>query len=522
MAGGKITRIIGGKLTKEIEGDYNIWTDNFTMNSGGVGSFTSDKQIVFGTPLPPPPAGKYFVRGWWTDEDDKPIKEATVGDNVKFHLQMQNIPQNDTKRQVRMQLRDFEEFSLLYFIFGFKNDKFKGYDEITIKALDKDGNRYAKEYWDINSDQKIVIRLFLAESNLMKMISEESDRNLELYFRASYIDPDNSIEVLSFPEMESDYLKVNPPPIVEPIIFVHASGKHLLPAIYSANDGSPWYVGMVKNTVKNVMHAKKYNTLADLYLNGTKEELTQFEKQAYKMAVRKLEKGELIFNTGRKGTTSRFYDYDISDIDGKFKEKIKMGVNRGTGIEGETSRGINQLETQAGKGLSGVIKTVGEVVGAFGVLMDLGALLRGASDHNIPPPSIIPPFITMEVERMMAENDEFIIKHWNIELQKAIGQGKIATKRFLETNDINQGKNLRFKVIDLTEEGLAKILNKEISSVNNKEDSNSPMMIESLADIGNGNHDMGILVQSMEALDNYQRTTTNHYIHAIFVNELKA
>ena len=47
-------------------------------------------------------------------------------------------------------------------------------------------------------------------------------------------------------------------------------------------------------------------------------------------------------------------------------------------------------------------------------------------------------------------------------------------------------------------------------------------MIESLSNIGYGNHDLGILIQSMDAEDIFKRATTNHYIHAIFVNELNA
>ena len=161
-------------------------------------------------------------------------------------------------------------------------------------------------------------------------------------------------------------------------------------------------------------------------------------------------------------------------------------------------------------------------MGIFGTLTDLASMLTAVGRQELPPVPMMPPFITMEVEKMMAENDEFIIKHWNIELQKSIGQGKAVTKRFLETNNINIEKNLRFQVIDLTEEGLTKILNKEISSINDKEDPNSPKMIESLSNIGYGNHDLGILIQSMDAEDIFKRATTNHYIHAIFVNELNA
>jgi len=516
MARGKITRIVGGSNTIECD-QWSVYTDQFIAYAEKGSYFTADEGTNIGKPKDPPPAGKYFVKGWWTDEDDKPITEAYIGDKVKFHLQMQNIPEEDKKRQVKMELRDFEEFSLLYYILGVETDKFKGYDKISINSFDNDGNVYTKEYWEIDSDQRIELKLVLGGESLIKLLSEEHDRNLELYFRTSYTDHKSNIEVLHFPEMECDYLKVNPPPVVEPIIFVHASNEHLLPAIYSAKDGSPWYVAAFKNG----MYTNKINGLVKPYDLGGKKELTFFEKNAYKIAIRKLEKGELIFNTGRKGTTSRFHQYDIVYIDGQFKDKIKMGVNRGTGIPGETSRGINQIEAQSQRGIPNTIKTVGEIVGIFGVLSDLTALLRGVADHQIPMPSYVPPFITMEVDRMMRDNDEFIIEHWNIDLQKAIREGKNYTKYFLENNDTNRSKNLGFKVIDMSEDGMTKVLSKEIDAIKDPTNSNSPKMLESLSNIGEGNQDSGLLIQSMESLDKYNRLTTFHYIHAIFVNDLK-
>mgnify|MGYP003599132253 CR=1 FL=1 len=519
MAGGKITRIVKGVNSIECD-SWTVYTDKFTAYANNGSHFTADGGTNFGEPKDPPPVGKYFVKGWWTDENDKTIKEATIGNKVKFHLQMQNIPKDDDKRQVKMELRDFEEFSLLYYILGIETDKFKGYDEISIKAYDENKNVYSKEYWDIDSSNKIVIKLNLDGDSLIKMLAKEHDRNLELYFRCSYINPENYIEVLHFPEMESDYLKVNPPPIVEPIIFVHATREHLLPAVYSSDDGSPWYIA-VKNAgsdiTKGYLYGKKISKLLE-----PNDELASLEKKAYEVAVRKLKKGDLVFNTGRKGTTSRFHEYSVSDIDGKFQEKVLMGVNRGSGISGETTKGINQLEAQSQLGIAKAYRTVGDIMGIFGTLTDLASMLTAVGRQELPPVPMMPPFITMEVEKMMAENDEFIIKHWNIELQKSIGQGKAVTKRFLETNNINIEKNLRFQVIDLTEEGLTKILNKEISSINDKEDPNSPKMIESLSNIGYGNHDLGILIQSMDAEDIFKRATTNHYIHAIFVNELNA
>ncbi|WP_143883926.1 hypothetical protein [Chryseobacterium binzhouense] len=252
MAGGKITRIVGKTNSIECE-TWTVYTEKFTAYAGKGSHFTADGGTIIGKPKDPSPAGKHMVRGWWTDDNDKPIKEASIGDKVKFHLQMQKIPPNDTKRQVKIELRDCEDFSLLYFILDVETDKFKGYDKISIKSYDKDGNVYSKEYWDMDSQQKVIIKLVLGGDSLIKMISEEHDRDLELYFRASYIDPENRIEVLHFPELGSDYLKVNPPPVVEPIIFVQASKEHKLPALYSADDENPWYVNIKEPIHKQIM-----------------------------------------------------------------------------------------------------------------------------------------------------------------------------------------------------------------------------------------------------------------------------
>ncbi|MBP2617709.1 hypothetical protein [Chryseobacterium jejuense] len=520
MAGGKITRIVGGTHSIECE-TWTVYTDEFSVYAGQGSHFTADGGTNFGEPKEAPSSYTYFEKGWWTDEAGKEIKEAQLGDKVQFHLKMKNIKSPEGKK-VNLELREWDEFDFLLYILSFANKELIGhknakeYETINMVSTDPE-NKEVLTDWKLNKSSEIVISLLLSEDSLIKMMANDEGRDLELYFRCKYIDENNFIEVAELPWENWNYLKVKPKPIVEPIIFVHASDKHLLPAIYSNDDGSPWYVVAMKNG----LYTNKINTLSKPYSIDSKKEITTFEKRAYKIAVRNLEKGELIFNTGRKGTTSRFYDLDISEIDKEFKDKIKVGVNRGTGIPGETSCGINQLEAQTQRGMAGVIKTVGEIAGLFGVLSDMAALLRGVADHQIPMPSIVPPFVMMEVNRMMAENNEFIIEHWNIELQKAIRQGKITIKRFLETNNINKEKRLGFKVIDMTEEGIEKILNKEIDAIKDPTNNNSPKMLESLSDIGEGSQDSGLLIQSMESLDKYNRETTFHYIHAIFVNDLK-
>ncbi len=97
MSRGKITRITLGEYTKEIAGDYTINTDYFTMNSGGKGHFSSDKEIIIGEPKEPKPFGKYFKDGWWSSDKEgkNKITEAEIGDTVYFHVEMSGFFPNE-------------------------------------------------------------------------------------------------------------------------------------------------------------------------------------------------------------------------------------------------------------------------------------------------------------------------------------------------------------------------------------------------------------------------------------------
>ncbi|SHK24382.1 hypothetical protein [Chryseobacterium polytrichastri] len=510
MAGGKITRIIGGSNNIECE-SWTVYTNQFSVYAGQESHFTADEGTNFGDPKEAPTSYKYFEKGWWTNEDGQEIKEAQIGDRIKFHLKMKNIKSPKGKK-VNLELREWDDFDLLMYIVSFMNKELVGhkntkeYETINLVSNTSNGNVVLTD-WELDENSEIVVNLLLDEDSLSKMISNDEGRDLELFFRCRYIDENNLPEIAELPWETWNYLKVKPKPIVEPIIFVHASNEHLLPAIYSTEDGSPWYVNTFKTAIKNGLHSNKINTLSKPYTGDIKKEMTSFEKQAYKIAIRKLEKGELIFNTGRKGTTSRYYELDISQIDKNFKDKIKVGVNRGTGIPGETSKGINQLEAQSQRGLAGTIKTVGEIAGIFGVLSDMTALLRGVADHEIPTPSIIPPFVTMEVNKMKAENDEFIIENWNKQLQIAINEGRNSVKRAVDS-PLNKDYKLGFSLIDISEQLLNKLLKKEIFEYNKK----SLDFENYMTDLSKGNVENSILVQSIEEKDKYNRSTVNHYI----------
>lgn len=126
---------------------------------------------------------KHFVRGWWTDDKNRPIAEAQVGHTVHFHVQTKNIPDG--------------------------------------KAIDldllsnKNKNRHAIPYCGNVKNNKVVI-YFKIDDDLIDFLGEQENTELELYFRCSY-NPLNASgehklkdehEESILPDKSKDYLKV--------------------------------------------------------------------------------------------------------------------------------------------------------------------------------------------------------------------------------------------------------------------------------------------------------------------------
>ena len=540
MAGGKITRIVGGLNSIECE-SWTVYTDKFTAYANGGSHFTADKGTNFGDPDDPPSGKKYFEKGYWTDSEVKRIKEAKLGDTVQFHLVMRNIyPITSWEDEnVTLELREFDSKipNILLYMATFGIKDIKAHDKIKLFFENKDGaySRFTKI--KIEPSMKMVITISLDEKALIKYIIDDGGRNLELYFNFNYYSARNiEAEEADLPILESDFLLVKPPPLAEPIVFVEASDVHKFPAIYSAEDGSPWYVNILSpeayKEIKGIRgQGEEVAGNIEIIRNFFKEDgsgayepekITEWEKRAYNIAVRKLSKGELIFNDGTKGVSNRFHRYDVSDIDGRFSEQVLMGVNRGKFKSGVTSKGINQLEAHANRGIAKVFKTVGEINPLWDAICDVADILVAAANGERPPLPFTPPFVTTYINNMFDEMYEDFRVIWQNELRIVMLKGLKAVDNFLRNdayNDKQSIPNLGFKIIELSEEGIRKILTKEIDCVNDKSNPKSPYMIESLPNIGEGARDSGILVQSTENKDKYGRLVLHHYIHAIFIKD---
>lgn len=178
MAEGNITRIVGGKHSIETE-EWIVFTDKFTASAGGGSYFTADQGTKLGSPDDQPPAGKYFVRGWWTNSDNETIKNSFVGEKIRFHIQTKGIPVN----------KSFT-FKILDFDGALTND------ELDINAF------YPGQAVLIREENETIFIEWTLGSGTQSLIESEGDE-IEFFVRCEY-DGDTT----DLPDTINDYLDV--------------------------------------------------------------------------------------------------------------------------------------------------------------------------------------------------------------------------------------------------------------------------------------------------------------------------
>lgn len=196
MAGGTITRIVLGESSDIIEEDFTGFYSQLNMNAGGFHAFKAN-ITNHEIPKDPPPVGKYFIKGWWSDQNDKPIKEALIGQTVKFHIEMDKskVP---TGSKIDFILKDWD---------GMLNPD----DDIKLYSTTKDPktNTYPeiKELiTDVNGEASVSINL---TERLVQFTEDDGGNEIELYFSCTYYDKsDKESEALDLPLEEFNYLIV--------------------------------------------------------------------------------------------------------------------------------------------------------------------------------------------------------------------------------------------------------------------------------------------------------------------------
>ena len=337
MAGGKITRIIKGTNSIECE-KWEVYTDNFSAYANKGSYFTADGGTNFGTPKDPPPPNKYFEKGWWTDKEDKPIKEAKILNVVRFHVQTQNIEKPEGKNiTIAFYEHDYGiPIPLTFGLSGYSTDDhiriMRGNNEITTMQLDKEGKGY------------IEISLDWALNNLFNEETlgfNEEGGDLELYFKCGYDDQKN----VHLPDSFGDYLKVK------------RSEQNLF--IQSACPGYPFpeirtYSGDIVLFNEAIIEVDENNEaldpvkdyLLDDLKGKTLEKLgNEFDNIRRVIAVRQLNKGKLVTNQGTIHFRKKLYlSSNLTNLGEEVK--IMKASNMGWRKDGKlvTTRGISQID----------------------------------------------------------------------------------------------------------------------------------------------------------------------------------
>lgn len=334
--------------------------------------------IKFGT-YTPPPSPEYFVRGWWTDEEDHEIKEAHVGDLVRFHVQTKNI-NNPASKQITVSIyeEDLTAWSADGMTLGVQREVPRysplkeAKTEVEVNAvkiiLDKEG--------------KGCVEMYLGP-DLEKMFGFELGV-LEFYTKCSYFG-DGKI----LPESSADYLKVRKS--IRDIFVGPAVPGYTFPEVRS-KDGCivliSQGVGVEENTALDEKESAKIQDL----MGQAKEELlgaAGFDtgellgKLQKTIAIRELKKGNLVANTGDIYTRQKLYKKVLFDIDGGEYTVIRAN-NRGFMKEGKlvSTKGIDQLASFKEIGpLNRLVKSSRYILEVFDIF-DIPSLMKVASGEQ--------------------------------------------------------------------------------------------------------------------------------------------
>uniref|UniRef100_UPI0039A5F25F hypothetical protein n=1 Tax=Ornithobacterium rhinotracheale TaxID=28251 RepID=UPI0039A5F25F len=518
------TRIVKGNITKIIGGNYKRYSKDDIVNIGSKviqvgkegGVTYGDNPDSFETI-----SSNHIIDGYWSSdiEGNNEITNAKIGDKVYFHIKTQNIPvdylPDDLKNKLRFSLYRYRKLKhpihleVFSFISGIqlpKNEsrqiEYITWDDFNEnKQLDDEEKNTIKPYDSvIVNNNKAVIPLTLSEGLSRYFVD---NNKLQLYFKLSYSKDIN----VKIPYKEEDFLKVEK--LRGDIIFQKASEIHPFPMTFDANSGDVYYIQIGKFIQDSYSN---YQSLKGIALP---ESLSIFEKKSYNFALRRLKAGELVFNDGTTGKTSRFYERTVENIDKTFSKKIVMGINKGNFKPGVTSKGINQLEAFSNKGIAGSIKFIGKTMTLFSVAMDLSDMIIAVGNGEKPPIPFMPPFVTWEVERICNDIAEFEYNVFFNGLNNVLfgnidhyEKGIFAVKSFIKRwNTLNPHKKYNWKVVNLSQQTLEKLINGEIKKIEH---------IEDLEYMDNENvPNCGILV-----FTSYEEVDIKHYIYAVFLPEI--
>jgi hypothetical protein len=476
-------RFSESEIIKTTVGDHDIFSnEDITANAGMYIHESCDGEIIYGdNPKEAPPAAKYFVKGWWTDKHDKPIKEARILDTVKFHIQTQGI-ENPKGKKIEIKL--FEYDTSVYLSLGTYGSGavetrpfddhvriVSGKNEITELTLDENGKTAItiNLTWGMHEMFNETFFGGFAEMGL-----------LEFYFECSYGE-DRGIWL---PANMGDYLKVT---ISNQSLFIKPAYEgYNFPEIRTAEGDIVVFsagIGLEHEPSKEL--EGQLDAIADKikseFYGDVREAMMKYsDNMRHTIAVRQLKKGYLANNLGKIEFSRRIYTKPVYDNSGKLYE-ITKAANFGYRKEGKkvTTKGISQLDYFREVGtFNEIAKASKELLGIFNFASDV---ISFAMDEN---PKIIPTgFAPLDflVAMVMPSISNPIIEIWDnvvFELaEKAKDKGIKGIDAFLESPG-GKEKRYDFAKTNISQDTFNKLLKGEFKTLKELSDTQNNLRIK--------------------------------------------
>ena len=291
-----------------------------------------------------------MIRGWWSadKEGKKVIDKAFLEDTVYFHIEMMGIPIQDGEK-LSLQLYDYDHF--LWFDIYNLDDKIENPRECILK------------------NGKALLEVYL-KPQWKEHIDKDLGSSIELYWKVKYIKKDKRELTINLPKEERDYLKVSNNRDIY-IIPAYPEKEYYFPEIYSFSGEMLVFTDVLKDWGEGYVGEKISKAIQKWALKRTEV-----------IVLAKLEKGQLgtNFKNVIQGAHKRRIEITEQLSDGRTATYYRA-PNKGTGIEGETTKGILQYSFFEKKGKR--VKGLYLLRKGLGTFEDMKDLLNFAKDGDI-------------------------------------------------------------------------------------------------------------------------------------------
>ena len=472
MAGGKIIRIVGGIHTIECN-TWEVYTEEFSLSSGGKSVFTADKEIIFGVFKEPERETGYFVKGWWSDENNNPIKDARVGDTVRFHIKTKNI---ESDKKINIQLYEYDG-AVHMPISEYETKETRPFDD-PITIISSDGKPTTELVVDENGEASISIVLSwgihrMFNEGLLGNLSEGGI--LELYFECSYNE-----EIVYLPVLLTEYLQVR---YSKQNLFLQSAAEgYYFPEIRTAEGDI-----LVFNEV-SIKDTKVVEEENNEIINLGKEKIKEkgidilkkgLDKSRRVIAIHQLRKGKLTTNVGSIHWRKKIYHY-TDFINSGEAVRIQRASHMGwIGPNGKvTTKGISQLDYFSNKG---VYNGIAKVAKEFLNVLDFVDLVRYLSGNGRPESIFAPLPAVSLIANLLSRDVINNIKDWeenitNQLLEAAKDMGIKGIKEFvLLKGNLDENGNKRYNYMEINLNIYNQLMRGEIKTLS---DLNKQIFIE--------------------------------------------